>query len=108
MKILNDAMKVGTAARARINWDDACIAACIELHDHIVNQPLAYWSPFDLINDDNCLVSMTDASDEGVAGCLFVVQKPDARDVTMADLKDHRIATLIAINSKILDERERS
>ena len=57
---------------------------------------------------DNCLVSMTDASDEGVAGCLFVVQKPDARDVTMADLKDHQIATLIAINSKILNETERT
>ena len=51
---------------------------------------------------------MTDASDEGVAGCLFVVRKADARDVTMADLQDHRIATLIAINSKILDERARS
>ena len=63
---------------ARINWDDTCKAACVELHQHIINQPLAHWSPFELINDDNCLVSMTDASDEGVAVCLFVVPKPDA------------------------------
>ena len=103
MKVLNDTTKVGNAPRARINWDETCLAACLELHQHIVNQPLAYWSPVDLINDDNCLISMTDASDEGVAGCLFVVRKADARDVTMADLQDHRIATLIAVNSKILD-----
>jgi hypothetical protein len=64
MKILNDAMKVASAPRARINWGEACQTACIELHDHIVNRPLAYWSPFELINDDNCLVSMTDASDD--------------------------------------------
>ena len=51
---------------------------------------------------------MADASDEGVAGCLFVVKKADARDVTVADLKDHRISTLIAINSKILDDGQRS
>ena len=70
--------------------------------------PLAYWSPFELINDDNCLVSMTDASDDGVAGCLFVVKKADARDVTMADLQDHTVSTLIAINSKILDEGQRT
>ena len=108
MKVLNDAMKVASAPRARINWDEACKNACIELHDHIVNRPLAYWSPFELINDDNCLVSMTDASDDGVAGCLFVVKKADARDVTMADLQDHTVSTLIAINSKILDEGQRT
>ena len=73
MKILNDAMKVAKAPNARINWRDECKNACIELHEHMLNQPLAFWSPFDLINDDNCIVSMTDASDEGVAGCLFVV-----------------------------------
>ena len=108
MKILNDAMKVASAPRARINWDDACKTACDEFHDHIVNRPLAYWSPFELINDDNCLVSMTDASDDGVAGCMFVVQKADARDVKMEDLKDHRMSTLIAINSKILDDGQRA
>ena len=97
MKILNDAMQVGSAPRARINWDDDCMAACTELHNHIVNRPLAYWSPFELIHDDTCLVSMIDASDEGVAGCLFVAWKPDARDVTMEDLKDHHMATLIAM-----------
>ena len=42
MKVLNDAMKVASAPRARINWDEACKNACIELHDHIVNRPLAY------------------------------------------------------------------
>ena len=47
---------------------------------------------------------MTDASDEGVAGCLFVVRKADARDVTMEDLQNHNMATLISINSKILDD----
>ena len=108
MKILNDAMKVAKAPKARINWSDECINACIELHAHIVNQPLAFWSPLDLINEDNCLVSMTDASDEGVAGCLFVVRKPDARDVTMEDLQNHEVATLISINSKILDEGQRA
>ena len=51
---------------------------------------------------------MTDASDDGVAGCLFVVKKADARDVTMADLKDHTISTLISINSKILDDGQRT
>ena len=101
-------MKVAFAPRAHINWDDTCKAACIELHDHIVNRPLAYWSPFELINDDNCLVAMTDASDEGVAGCLFVVKNADARDVTMADLQNHKISTLIAINSKTLDDGQRS
>ena len=101
MKILNDAMQVAKAPKARINWSDECKNACIELHEHIVNQPLAFWSPFELINS---LVSMTDASDEGVAGCLFVVRKPDARDVTMEDLQNHEMATLISINSKILDE----
>ena len=73
-----------------------------------MNRPLAYWSPFKLINDDNCLISMTDDSGDGVAGCLFVVKKADARDITMADLKDHRISTLIAINSEILDDGQRS
>ena len=51
---------------------------------------------------------MTDASDEGVAGCLFVVRKPDARDVTMEDLQNHEMATLISVNSKILDEGQRT
>ena len=51
---------------------------------------------------------MTDASDEGVAGCLFVVRKADARDVTMEDLQNHKMATLISINSKILDEGQLS
>ena len=37
MKILNDAMKVASAPRARANWDDACKSACVELHEHILN-----------------------------------------------------------------------
>ena len=111
MKILNNAMKVAKAPKARINWSDECKNACIELHEHIVNQPLAFWSPFNLINDDNFLVSMTDTSGEWVAGCLFVVKKADAthaRDVTMEDLQNHKMATLISINSKILDAGQRS
>ena len=83
MKILNDAITVAKAPKVRINWNDECKTSCIELHENIVNQPLAYWSPLDLINDDNRLISKTDASDEGVAGCMFVVRKADARDVTM-------------------------
>ena len=73
MKILNDAMKVAKAPTARINWSEECVNACIELHEHIVNQPLAFWSPFDLINDDNCLVSMTDAivMKESLDVCLW-------------------------------------
>ena len=42
MKILNDAMKVASAPRARINWDDTCKAACVELHAHITNRPLGH------------------------------------------------------------------
>ena len=41
MKILNDTMKVGSGPRARINWDDTCEAACMELHQHIFNRPTA-------------------------------------------------------------------
>ena len=48
MKILNDAMKVANAPKARINWSDECKNACGQLHKHIVNQPLAFWSPFNL------------------------------------------------------------
>ena len=37
-----------------------------------------------------------------------MVRKADARDVTMEDLQNHNMATLISINSKILDEEQRS
>ena len=38
----------------------------------------------------------------------MLVCRTDARDVTMADLKDHTMSTLIAINCKILDDGQRS
>ena len=43
-----------------------------------------------------------------ISSGFLLVQKPDASDVTMADLQDHRMATLIAINSKILDDGQRT
>ena len=105
MRILTSATKVPEGKH--VKWGEDCIQACLELYEHITNRPMAYWSPFNLITDDNCLVSMTDASDDAVSGSLFVVRKPDARDVTMEDLKNPQISTLISVNSKMLDEGQR-
>ena len=105
MRILTSATKVPEGKH--VKWGEECIQACKELYEHITNRSMAYWSPFDLITEDNCLIAMTDASDDAVSGSLFVVRKLDAREVTMEDLKNPQISTLISVNSKMLDEGQR-
>ena len=68
--------------------------------------PRAYSNPDGLITDDTCLVIMSDASDIGVGSALWHVKRADASKVTIEDLQDHTISTIIAIDAKVLSQSE--
>ena len=69
--------------------------------------PRAHCDPNTLIDDEHCLIIMADASSEGVGAGLWRVRRPDASKVTIEDLKDREMSTLIATDAKILTAAER-
>ena len=82
--ILQDAIK----GDDRMKWTEECKAACHELYEHITNRPYRYLKPETMIDDDHCLVIVTDASDDAIGMTLVRVNKPCASQVTEEDLKE--------------------
>ena len=71
------------------------------------NIPRAALDPATLVDDDHCLVQVTDASDTGVAVALFRVHRSDASLVTTADMHDASMRQLIAIRYRKLTDAQR-
>ena len=69
--------------------------------------PRAHCDPSTLVDEDHCLVIMADASCEGVGAGLWRVNRADASEVTIEDLKNREMATLISTDAKILTAAER-
>ena len=61
-----------------------------------------------MITDDTCLVIMSDASDIGVGSALWRVKRVDANKVTIEDLQDHTVSTIIATDAKVLSQSEQN
>ena len=60
--ILQDAIK----GEERMRWTEECKMACRELHEHITKRPYKFLKPETMIDDDHCLVIVTDASDDAI------------------------------------------
>ena len=72
------------------------------------NIPRAALDPATLVDDNHCLVQVTDASDTGVAVALFRVRRPDASMVTKTDLEDPAMRQLVAVRyRKLTDVQQR-
>jgi hypothetical protein len=96
----------GAVARDKYEWDERCTQGVQMLQQRMQQMPRAHTNPEELLDANHCLVVISDASDEGVGAGLWSVMKPDAREVTMDDLHDPEISTLMAIDSKILDKSQ--
>ena len=68
---------------------------------------MEYWSPHKILTEKTCLIALTDGTDDAVASSIFVVNIPDARDVTIDHLKDPKNSMPISISSKMLDDGQR-
>jgi len=84
-------------AGPQIRWGDAQRTACASLTELITTRPLLYLDPRTLVDDEHCLVTMTDASDTGIGLNLFRVKRPDARLVTTADLANKDLSQLVDV-----------
>jgi site-specific DNA-cytosine methylase len=101
--ILQDAI-----AGPQIKWGDAQRTACASLTGLITTRPLLYLDPRTLVDDEHCLVTMTDASDTGIGLNLFRVKRPDARLVTTADLANKDLSQLVDVKyNKLTGSQQR-
>ena len=89
--------------KTHIKWSPECHNACVRLHELIYSQPRSYWNPNCLLTGDYSLAIMTDACDTAVGLSMFLVNRPNAKLITNADLRDHSISQLIATKSITLD-----
>ena len=101
MATLNGAVEEG-----RIRWDHECDAAMAELRERMRNMPRKMYDPFELLDDDHCLVIMGDAAETGIGAGLFMVQKGNADDVVPEDMT---ASTTILMDDyhKVLDSGQR-
>ena len=83
-----------------------CQDSLEELRTRMTDLPRAHCNPDTLIDDDHCLVIMPDASDVRVGSALRLVNRADASKVTLGDLKDRKMSTLVAIDAKVLSAAE--
>ena len=103
MKPLHEATTKG-----QLTWTEECQRSLEELSSKMGALPRAYSNPDGLITDDTCLVLMSDASDIGVGSALWHVKRADASEVTIEDLQDHTISTIIATDAKVLSQSEQN
>ena len=103
MKPLHEATTKG-----QLTWTEECQRSLEELSSKMGALPRAYSNPDGLITDDTCLVLMSDASDIGVGSALWHVKRADASKVTIEDLQDHTISTIIATDAKVLSQSEQN
>ena len=66
----------------------------------------AHFNQDTLIGYNHCLVIMSDASDVGVGSALWLVNRADASNVTLEDLKDRKMSTLVATDARVLSAAE--
>jgi hypothetical protein len=95
------------AAKERFQWTEECQQSVKEMERRMAKMPRAHCDPATLISDESCLIIMSDASDDGIGSGLWRVNKTDAREVTIEDLKNKDVSTLIATDAKVLSESER-
>ena len=93
MKPLHDA-----ASKTQLCWTPECQYNLEELRTRMTGLPRAHCNPDTLI--------MSDASDVGVGSALWPVNRADANKVTLEDLKDRKMSTLVATNAKVLSAAE--
>ena len=66
----------------------------------------AYLDPNSIIDDESCLVMVTDASDTAVAVTLFRVKRADAAQVTKTDLQDPTVTQIVGVAYKKLTHNQ--
>ena len=102
MKPLHEA-----TTKERFAWTEECAQSVRELEKRVKIMPRAHCDPSSLIDDNHCLIIMADASSEGVGAGIWRVARTDASEVTIEDLQNREISTLIATDAKILTASER-
>ena len=101
MKPLHDAV-----SKTQLCWTPECQDSLEELRARMTGLPRSHCNPDTLIDNDHCLVIMSDASDVGVGSALWLVNRADASKVTLEDLKDRKVSTLVATDAKVLSTAE--
>ena len=101
MKPLHDAV-----SKTQLCWTPECQDSLEELRTRMTGRQRAHCNPDTLIDDDHCLVIMSDASDVGVGSALWLVNRADASKVTLEDLKNKEMSTLVATDAKVLSTAE--
>ena len=104
---LMDAANAAPSQKAKVVWGPSCIDACTYLTSLITNAPRAMWNPDTLLDDNHCLATMSDASDDAYSCCLFIVNCPNAHDVTEAMLKDRSYSQLLATKVVRLNDSQK-
>ena len=102
MKPLHEA-----TTKERFAWTEECAQSVLELQQRVKAMPRAHCDPSTLVDEDHCLIIMADASCEGVGAGLWRVHRADASEVTIEDLKNREMSTLISTDAKILTAAER-
>jgi len=93
---LMDTANAVTAQNAKVEWYPTCDTACRYLESLIESAPRAMWNPDTLLDENQCLAALSDASDTAAGICLYVVNEPNANLITEAMLKDGAKSQLIA------------
>ena len=75
-----------------------------ELDSIFQNRPRVWRDVFSLLSHDSCFAITHDASNDGSAAALFIVNKHNASDVTFADLQDPSASQLMDITTKMYNE----
>ena len=105
--ICNKCVDPHAGQKSKVDWGDEQRAACLELMAVLKKQPYAYFDPDTMLDDDHCLIAITDASDTAVGACLFIVKKPCAREVTIEHLHDHSLTQIVAVSYKRLNDQQK-
>ena len=102
MKPLHEA-----TTKERFAWTEESVQSVKELEKRVKNMPRGHCDPSSLIDDNHCLIIMADASSEGMGAGIWRVARTDASEVTIEDLQNREISTLIATDAKILTASEK-
>ena len=68
---LMDAANAAPSQKAKVVWGPSCIDACTYLTSLITNAPRAMWNPATILDENHCLATMSDASDDAYSCRLF-------------------------------------
>ena len=93
---LIDTANAVTAQNAKVDWYPTCDQACLFLESLIESAPRAMWNPDTILDDNQCIAALSDASDTAAGICLYVVNEPNANLITEEMLKDREKSQLIA------------